>query len=106
MVRLSMTKSMVSAIEFCSANNVEGWPAELLGGEPSLQNPSLGQPITHSQVIALSRCLREHFRAPAAGNNANKSYGIVYDLDGLLRGSKVYNDPPKPKREPVGLTST
>ena len=102
MVRLTMTQSMVSAIEYCSRNKVADWDLKPLDQEPSLRNPSLGQPITHGQVIALSQCLRKHLQSQTGGqNNKSKTGAVAYDLDGLLRGSKVYIEPPKPKKEPV-----
>lgn len=52
--------------------------------EPSLQDPKPGNPISHLQIVALSRQLKSI--------NA-----IPYHLDALLRGSHVYIPPPPPK---------
>ncbi|KFZ19502.1 hypothetical protein V502_03614 [Pseudogymnoascus sp. VKM F-4520 (FW-2644)] len=52
--------------------------------EPSLQDPKPGNPISHLQIVALSRQLKSI--------NA-----ISYHLDALLRGSHVYIPPPPPK---------
>lgn len=95
MVRLTMTEAIVAALEFCSKNKVEGWPAEHIEGETSLQDPAIGKPISHGQIIDFSKSLRDYFET------SRNDSTIIYDLDGLLRGSKVYIEPPKPKPEPV-----
>ncbi|KAG0647109.1 hypothetical protein D0Z07_7085 [Hyphodiscus hymeniophilus] len=56
--------------------------------EPSLSNPKLGNPISHGQVIGLSKLLKVHGLSPSS-------------LDILLRGSGVYVDAPPPKPEPT-----
>jgi hypothetical protein len=58
--------------------------------EPSLSDPKLGNPISHGQIIDLSKALKCLEAKPNA-------------LDTLLRGSKVYVPPPKPKPEPVHI---
>lgn len=57
-------------------------------GEPPLSHPKVGNPISHGQVIDISRDLKARRIQP---NN----------LEALLRGSKVYTPPPPPKPEPV-----
>jgi len=56
--------------------------------EPPLSNPTIGNPISHGQVIDLWRELKSR------GSNPKT-------LDTLLRGARVYIPPPKPKPEPV-----
>lgn len=56
--------------------------------EPLLQDPKVGNPISHLQILDLSRKLKSL--------NA-----IPYHLDYLLRGSYVYIPPPPPKPEPT-----
>ena len=98
MVRLTITEAMVMAIDFCRENKVQGWPLEQIEGEPLLDNSlQIGGPITHGQVIALSKCLQQQHQGAAV----TKSPAVTYDLNSLLRGSKVYVGPPKPKKEPV-----
>lgn len=98
MVRLRATKAMVAAIRFCEANNIAGWPLQHHEGEPLLEELETGQPISHSQVIGLSSVLRAHFKA---SGSPGYSESVRYDLAHLLRGSEVYNEPPKPRAEPV-----
>jgi hypothetical protein len=54
----------------------------------SLQNSTLGSPISHGQVIDLWKDLQARGTRPRT-------------LESLLKGSRVYNPPPKPKPEPV-----
>lgn len=56
--------------------------------EPSLSSPKLGNPISHGQVIELWNDLKTRSPHPRT-------------LDSLLRGSRVYNPPPKPKPSQV-----
>ena len=58
--------------------------------EPSLENPKVGNPISHGQVIDLSKELKALGMQPC-------------NLDILLRGSWIYMPPPPPKLEPVRI---
>ena len=60
--------------------------------EPSLKLPQVGNPISHAQIIELSKRLQ-------ARNSSSAS------LDALLRGARVYIPPPPPKPEPVSCPS-
>jgi hypothetical protein len=62
--------------------------AEKSPTEPPLSNPKVGKPISHGQVIDITRDLKARRIQPRS-------------LDSLLRGSKVYVPPPPPKAEPV-----
>jgi TMEM199 family protein len=61
--------------------------------EPSLNDPKVGNPISHGQAIDLSRQLKTRGILPCS-------------LDVLLRGAKVYVPPSPPKTEPVRSNST
>jgi hypothetical protein len=91
MVLLTMTSEAVSAIE----NLQELAPDELqklqLPSKPSLSTPAPGNPISHSQLIDISKLLKAH-----ASSDISRSY-----LSDLLRSSKVYIPPPPAKKEPV-----
>jgi hypothetical protein len=56
--------------------------------EPSLLDPKVGNPISHGQIIDLSQQMRTEALQPSR-------------LEELLRGSRVYIPPAKPKPEPV-----
>ncbi|RDL33890.1 uncharacterized protein BP5553_08258 [Venustampulla echinocandica] len=56
--------------------------------EASLENPKVGNPISHGQVIDLSKQLKAYNLSPSS-------------LDVLLRGARVYVPPPPSKPEPT-----
>jgi hypothetical protein len=58
--------------------------------EPSLSDPKVGNPISHGQVIDLSKQMRTEALQPSR-------------LEELLRGSRIYIPPPKPKPESVSV---
>ena len=91
MVRLTVTSAMLRALEYhraCESNTP-------LDGSHEWK---VGDPISHDQVIALSKQSRKH------EGSTKRSEGQYYDLAALLRGSQVYIEPPKPKPEPVSIT--
>ncbi|KAL8700298.1 MAG: hypothetical protein Q9201_005517 [Fulgogasparrea decipioides] len=94
MVSLSMTKAVVQAIHYVRDAEVDISDAikDELG--PALAHPAIGRPITHTQIVALSKLLK-------AGLSLNKSSQVSYHLDDLLRGSQIYHEPPKAKTEPT-----
>jgi TMEM199 family protein len=51
-------------------------------------NARVGNPISHGQVIDITRDLKSHRIQPKS-------------IEALLRGSRVYVAPPPPKAEPV-----
>ncbi|KAM0428892.1 hypothetical protein ACHAPT_006692 [Fusarium lateritium] len=55
--------------------------------EPSIDDPEIGKPISHGQIVNLWKKLR-------AQDNS------TYTLEHLLRGASVYIPPPPPKPEP------
>ena len=97
MVCLTMTSAMVEAIETVKRHGLRD---EISTDELSspFANPAVGDPIEHEQVLAISKILRSHTDITQAEPN-------TYDLDFLLRGSKIFKEPPKPKAEPVCQTS-
>ncbi|KAI0179820.1 endoplasmic reticulum-based factor for assembly of V-ATPase-domain-containing protein [Hypoxylon sp. FL1284] len=95
MVLLTMTPSMVEALQrlaetetdndrqndHCESNTP-------CNDEPPLSNPSVGKPISHSQIIDVWNSLKK-----------DKNAGVR--LEELLRGATVYVPPPPPKPEPT-----
>lgn len=86
MVLLTMTPSIVEALQQSGAQKLTDKPP--VEGEPSLESATVGNPISHGQIVDLWKAL--------GGNNAAK-----YNLECLLKGSAVYIPPPPPKPEPV-----
>ena len=100
MVRLTITPAILRALE--ELQDRRQLPeARGESTEPSLDQPAIGNPITHGQIIAISKTLRE-IKTNATDGNVDSM--VPYHLDDLLRGSKVYIEPPKPKAEPVEFT--
>lgn len=101
MVRLTITPAILRALEELQCRDQV---REALGeaSEPSLDQPATGNPITHGQIIAISKTLKE-IETDATNDKLNTM--VSYYLDDLLRGSKVYVEPPKPQAEPVGSTT-
>ena len=94
MVHLTMTAVMVQALEQLRGYKLLPETSDDL----PLDEPALGKPISHAQIIGVARQLKqvhedEHF--------AKSEHLVSYHLDNLLRGSQVYIEPPKPKKEPV-----
>ncbi|KAI1249401.1 hypothetical protein MGN70_009014 [Eutypa lata] len=83
-----MTASIVEAIETLDEETVNSESETILNDEPSLQNPIIGNPISHSQIIDIWKKLKKQ------ENNNGSS------LEGLLTGAMVYIPPLPPKPEP------
>ena len=93
MVLLTITSSILRSIGACR-DLCEEYDFDAASTGPSLDSPKVGDPISHSQIIALSSTLKRK----------RKSYlppDIPIHLDELLRGSRVYHEAPRPKAEPV-----
>jgi TMEM199 family protein len=94
MVYITMTPAMVAALEAICRLELKLVNDDDDGWEYPLNNPVVGNPIGHSQVIAISKLLRIH-------NHLQLGELLSYHLDDLLRGSRIFKKPPKPKQEPV-----
>ncbi len=95
MVLLTITPTMVTAIRaYQSLPKSSDAPAP--SGEPSLDDPAEGQPVSHGQLFDIVKVLE---------SSANEDDRDRYTLDHLLRGSKVYVPPPPPQPEPVSHES-
>lgn len=96
MVYLTITPAILNALDVARGLHLNPGDAnndELL----SSSHQAIGNPINHSQIIALSKLLANHNTSHASAS---------YHLDQLLKGSKVYNEPRKQKPEPVIHSST
>ena len=100
MVLLTMTAAMVACLEHYG--RLEG---DLDMGEhddlPSLKAPAIGKPISHTQILAVSKHLKTAESAKKCKEKDVIDTSIEYHLDQLLRGSKVYIEPSILKAEPV-----
>lgn len=96
MVLLTMTAASVAAVQECIKLGLENVIEPKSTAEASLKDPGVGKPISHGQLIDISRHLKNRYQT------ANEEgLQAPYHLDELLRGSKIYIPPPPPKKEPV-----
>ena len=92
MVLLTITPKILYALEL-----LKGYSTDIdIPNEPSLDDPALGRPISHTQVIGISKSLKK-----CRDSLSRQNGDIRFHLDDLLRGSKIYIEPPKPKKEQV-----
>lgn len=87
MVLLIQTPAILTALESYASQNPHS-SLQANDTEPSLTSPTLGAPISHSQILQLFHTLKTQ-------SPANHSH-----LPDLLLGSKVYTPPPAPKPQP------
>ena len=100
-----MTPAIVAAIAEAQSSHLDLTKTSD-ASEPSLDNPATGNPISHGQILALSKLLR-HVDDEAEYDDPRPSQALSsYHLDDLLRGATIYKGPPKPKAEPVSLRDT
>lgn len=91
MVLLTITASILTATKACQERCDEyNLPADI--SQPLLESPKVGDPISHFQILTISRTLKPKGDLPQS---------IPFHLDDLLRGSKIYHEPPPPRPEPV-----
>lgn len=97
MVLLTMTSSILEALSIVEAaetpqiedhDETVEQKSQPPTKEPTLDDPKLGNPISHGQIVDLWKQLK-------AQGNSN------FTLEQLLRGASVYIPPPPPKPEPV-----
>ncbi|KAI0602511.1 endoplasmic reticulum-based factor for assembly of V-ATPase-domain-containing protein [Biscogniauxia sp. FL1348] len=94
MVLLTMTSSIVEALRILPEPTIpevsrnDAKLDDTKDQEPSLEDPAVGKPISHAQVLDIWKQLK------IQGHNDIK-------LEGLLRGAAIYIPPPPPKPEPT-----
>ncbi|KAI9686769.1 MAG: hypothetical protein M1822_002829 [Bathelium mastoideum] len=90
-----MTAASVAAVQKCTKLGLEDVIASKSSSEPLLEDPEVGKPISHGQLIDICRSLKKHYQ-----DSNGLAVQVPYHLEELLRGSKVYVPPPPPKKEP------
>jgi hypothetical protein len=98
MVLLCMTAAIVAALEQHQKGQTARQDAseKAPSGEPSLENPQVGSPISHFQLVEISKALRRE----AQGGQRHDRISDDFRLSTLLRGAAFYNPPPPAKPEP------
>ena len=95
-----MTPAILQALDILSAHG----QAQIVTGnakEPTLDQSVEGNPISHGQLIEISKRLKR-IREEAEDHGAQDDE-VLCHLDDLLRGSRIYVEPSKPKVEPVSM---
>ena len=97
-----MNPAMIEALQAYNANPPSSTGAPVSPADmASLDNAAEGEPISHEQVVEISRHLRNQ-TAPREELGLQSRGRRSYHLDDLLRGSRVYIAAATPKAEPVG----
>ena len=94
MVLLKMTPKIVAAIKDRGKYGETREDLSLVEHIPSLQDPKVGNPISHSQVLDIANAIKTLPRSSEAA-------GRPLTLNELLKGSEVYIQPPAPRTEPT-----
>ena len=97
MVLLTMTPAIVRAVQTARELDESTFEQLQLPSDPSLAEPEVRNPISHSQLIDIAKLLKKH--APAN----DEGHAVSYHLNTLLKGSRIYIPPPPPKKEPVRI---
>jgi hypothetical protein len=87
-----MTPAVVAAVGLYNKLRTDAPQEE----SPSLQDPKAGHPISHGQLIDISKFLKQH------SDEMEETDGLSsIHLSDLLRGCGIYVPPPPPKPEKV-----
>lgn len=95
MVLLTMTAAVVAVVELY----LEHHPIEANPDEPSLDAPTTGNPISHGQLVDISKYLKSNPEKVEGRETDGRQLPI--HLSELLKGCSIYTPPLKPKPEPV-----
>lgn len=90
MVNLIITPAIKTALNELDRLHLEDFNS----GQTLLPNSAVGNPIGHDEIIAISRLLKTHIKKKGIES-------VPFRLEDLLRGSRVFLEPPKPTAEPV-----
>ncbi|KAF1973337.1 hypothetical protein BU23DRAFT_554325 [Bimuria novae-zelandiae CBS 107.79] len=119
MVLLTMTEGAVRALSKAAEVASEEYATLQRPDEPPLADPKPGNPISHAQLIDLSKLLKSHASKLSSkvkntkhredtsyadlddSANAKEDDPIPTTLAAFLRTSTIYVPPPPPKKEPT-----
>ena len=93
MVLLTITSSILAALQACRDRGLD-YQITTDATEPPLGHPMIGAPISHSQILNTFRVLRKQEALKPS---------VSFHLNELLEGSRIYNEAPSSKAEPVRL---
>lgn len=97
MVLLTMTPGIARALSVVAEALPEDYSKLQTPSEPALADPKPGNPVSHSQLIGLSRLVKQ---LPAASHDdAAVEAALPTTLNALLRKTTIYVPPPPPKKQ-------
>ncbi|KAG9202269.1 hypothetical protein G6514_004477 [Epicoccum nigrum] len=106
MVLLTMTPGIVRALLRVEDALPEECSRLQTPSEPALANPKPGNPISHSQLIDLSRLVKQLPEASSdkptgddAADNSSENVATPKTLNALLLNTTIYVPPPPPKKQ-------
>jgi hypothetical protein len=106
MVLLTMTPGIVRALLRVEDALPEQCSKLQTPSEPALANPKPGNPISHSQLIDLSRLVKQLPEASSdkptgddAADNSSEDVATPKTLNALLLDTTIYVPPPPPKKQ-------
>lgn len=94
MVNLIITPAIKAALNEVDRLHLESFSNDQYSRQALPSNSAVGNPIGHGEVIAISRLLKTY-------NKKKGVESVPFRLEDLLRGSRVFLEPPKPTAEPV-----
>lgn len=94
MVNLIITPAIKAALHEVDRLHLEGFSKDQFSGQTLPPNSAVGNPIGHDEVIAISKLLKTHHKKEG-------TKPVPFRLEDLLRGSKIFLEPPKPTAELV-----
>ncbi|KAI4638887.1 hypothetical protein J4E93_009637 [Alternaria ventricosa] len=103
MVLLTMTPGIVRAVAKAKDLSADDYEKLQHADEPSLAEPEVGKPISHSQLIDLSKLLKKHVdkdikdTKDTSETTEDTSSPTPTTLAALLHNTTIYIPPPPPK---------
>lgn len=97
MVLLAMTPGIVRAVTRVEQIAPANFAKLQRANEPTLRQPKPGNPVSHSQLIELSKLLKTHAASLSRSTGAQDEEPIPLTLNLLLAHATIYIPPPPPK---------
>ena len=94
MVKLTVTSTIQTAIRQCKEAGKDFGDISI-PSDPPLDDACVGDAISHGQIIAISKYLESKSAKEINGHPMTSA------LDSLLRGSRIYHEPPPKKLQPT-----
>jgi hypothetical protein len=94
MVLLTMTPGIVRALVRAEQLSPDDFAELHRPNEPSLAEPKPGNPVSHGQLIDLSKFLKKHVSEPSTPSTDQDGQPLPTTLASLLQNTSIYIPPP------------